>query len=670
MNFFSRRAISTSGSSVLASASFVFRRVESTVCLTFRYQSGSTTNDNSTASEPAPGKTGGDYDGPLPQRAMFTPFKLRASSMRRHAAPTATATVESQHVDELLKEESPFAMQKISPSESGGSLSSSEEAQMARHASERIDDVNAPSNMTGLNEVQVFLEQVEQQTEMARFQRNQSIPYPEHPDKLVPEFRRIKRHQKQEILEPSATEDRPRFTRRDIFVSPPPSPQHPWVGPHTPIGEHIVHGDGQLNIVGTGDVGFEDGLKDGAAYDKDSQEARKSWRGLKHRSVIHCALPRLNASVYHDVIVKHSFSLTGRGVFATKAIPKGETIMICGSTSRSLGVKGETERLEEMCIHILRKALEEEDKEFLDFLHDWILTGQPSSLLEHWPKASTERVIEAIGGLEKLYSLELHPIHISRMAAIMDLNSFLVESAYAERKGMAYFPEAGFFNHSCVPNASYEIMPEQAFQDSDYCVDELAKQEREEDAAVESASKALVETTGSGEKALSPSAQKRAHDRLVALTSGKGNELTEAEAPEYLFCCRAERDIAPGEEILIAYVPPEWSFDNRQYVLHDRYHFYCKCPRCAPTIESQYARIPRLLVVLVVISVSLQLFLIRLRNRAANRFDDEGNFVNDESASQRMGLFEVLQKEQIDESNSYPGMERLPSHIRDDYSRK
>jgi hypothetical protein len=48
----------------------------------------------------------------------------------------------------------------------------------------------------------------------------------------------------------------------------------------------------------------------------------------------------------------------------------------------------------------------------------------------------------------------------------------------------------------------------------------------------------------------------------------------------YLFCCKASRDIAEGEEILIAYVPPEWRHDTRQHVLHERYKFWCRCEAC------------------------------------------------------------------------------------------
>lgn len=605
-----------------------------------------------------------------PQRSIYPPIKFRALSQQRSSPfQKKVAVVEPPSACEENGAQSMVSsslFQHATDTEKG-SASSSKVEQDNRN---RIEDVDAMPQMAGLNEVQVFLEQVDLQTENLNFERNQKIPFPEHPDALVPQFRRIKKHKKQEILALSPEDDRPQFPRRDIFLQPPPSPTHPWVGEHTPIGEHIVHGDGQINIVGNGEVGFENGESDGAVYDKDQIDARRRWRGLQHHSVINCALPNLNSSVKADVVVKHSFSLTGRGVFATKLIQKGETILITANTSKSVGVKGELERLEEMCIHTLTLGLEdlrEGDHAYVDFVHNWVLTGQPSSLMEHWPQESTDRVISAIGGLERLYSLELHPIHIARMAAIMDLNSFLVESSHAQRKGMAYFPEAGFFNHSCVPNASYEILPEHAFEESDYGFDEAKKEEQCINSSFDEGNTNVVPTKDKN-IALTPSAQKRAKELLSAITAGEGNELTEIGAPEYLFCCRAEKDIAAGEEILISYIPQEWSFDNRQYVLHDRYRFYCKCPRCSPTIESQYARIPRLLVVLVVFSICLQLLLFRLHNRATNSLDDEGNFKDEES--KRLGLFELLEKEQIEEANNYFGSERLPSHIRDDYSRK
>lgn len=597
-----------------------------------------------------------DKSGPeRVQRALHPPLKFRAAAGRR-------VTVKEPEIatDDALT---------VPAAQSEG-----EAELLKRHESHRVADLDAPSNkMDGMNETEIFLEHVQLQSEQARFERNQSIPLPTHPDELVPEFRRLKRHQKHEVVARDPIDDRPVFKRRDVFVTPPPSPAHPWLGRSTPIGDHVVHGDGQLNLFGgTGKVGFDD---DERVLSKEEHEKRLTWRGLSHRSPVHHSLPLMNAvmwSSHSPAVVKHSFSLTGRGVFASKAIKKGETIMITSSTARSLGVKGEMKRLEEMCTEVLLNALDktrtaEEQKEYVDFLHNWILTGQPSSLVEYWPQASTDRVLEAIGGQEQLDLLELHPIHITRMAAIMDLNGFLVESTYAERKGMAYFPEAGFFNHSCVPNAAYEIMPEHVFEESDYYLDEALK---EEEAREEGTSHTAGSSSAAAPSDLTP-AEERAQHRLARFSQGSGNELTEYGAPTYLFCCRADKDIAEGEEILISYVPPDWSFDNRQYVLHDRYHFYCKCPRCVPTIERQYAKVPKLLVFLVVCSIILQIFLICLKNNAGQAAperapEDEEEFPR----PKRMGFFELMEKQSVQTADSYPGSERLPSHITDNYARK
>lgn len=685
----------------------------------------------------------------VPQRSLHTPFRFRVLSsapsllsdplaeedlQRHHESMSAT---EQSKVEGKTAEDVQFSSSLMGTAESlrpklnpkprsflsssapagstvdeateDGAIFSTDISSVSLYSQNRVQDVSAPCDMTGMNEVELFMEHVELQTETSRLARNQQIPFPDHPDTLVPSFRRVKRHQKQKVIALSSTDDRPEFTRQDCFVQLPPSPSHPWVGPHTPIGEHIIHGDGQLKVVGTGEVGFEDSPKDGAVYSHTSKEARKQWKGLKHRTILQLPLPRLNAIFMHpEMRVKHSFSLTGRGVFATKAIAKGETIMVVASTARNVGVKGELARLEEMCTFILQRALQlqegeggndRESEEYLVFLHDWILTGQPSSLLEHWPQASTERVIASIGGIQNLYRLELHPLHIARMAAILDLNSFLVENSYAERKGMSYYPEAGLLNHSCVPNTTYEIMPAHMYEESDYSVDEESRRKREEETRLEeeedarthkgkvagckrqveshkiacSSSLEVVSNSPTAAGKLSSSALKRAEERLEILLSGRGNELTEYGAPEYLFCCRADKDIAAGEEILISYVPQEWSFDNRQYVLYDRYRFYCKCPRCAPTIESQYARVPRLVVFLVLCSIGLQLLLLRLRNNAEKSFESENQFMDDQSENpslKRMGFFEILQKEQLDASNRYPGMERLPSNVTDDYCKK
>ncbi|CAD2214611.1 hypothetical protein AGDE_09817 [Angomonas deanei] len=274
--------------------------------------------------------------------------------------------------------------------------------------------------------------------------------------------------------------------------------------------------------------------------------------------------------------------------------------MIVESTAQNVGAKGEFRRLEEMVVEILREVLDEEDpgrrEGALDYLHHWILTGQPSSLLEHWPKQSTDRVIAAIGGEAQLLHLELHPIHIARLAAILDLNSFLVESYYANRKGMAYFPEAGYLNHSCEPNCDYEIMPAHVFPESDYYLDEFVERDRRREEGEE---KDVVTTEGEKD----------------VVTSYGDTPLTEEDAPRYLFCCRANQDIKSGEQILIAYVPPTWTFDQRQEVLHDRYRFWCKCPKCSPTLDSRYGKGARFLMALLALAIVLQVFMVYTRDK-------------------------------------------------------
>ncbi|KAG5492492.1 hypothetical protein JKF63_01070 [Porcisia hertigi] len=490
------------------------------------------------------------------------------------------------------------------------------------------------SNTVEGNEVQQFLDEVQRQTDVSRHERNQVIPFSQKPEENSPAFRRIKRHAKMkiEVLDP----DYPTFVRKDHAIQLPPPQEHPWVRKNTPIGPFIVHGDGQINQTGgTGQVDFDD--------DSVNERRPQSCRGLQHRSTLQRQLPQDNGRVVQEAIIKHSFTLTGRGVFATRRIAQGETIMIVQSTARNVGVKGELQRLEEMCTDILI-ACRDGDARTCDYLHDWILTGQPSSLLEHWPASSTARVIDAIGGVDVLETLELHPIHIARMAAIVDLNSFLVESSMSERKGMAYFPEAGFLNHSCVPNATYDVMPEHVFRDTDYYLDEATRAtaaeggEEEEDAtdAASAAGKAGTKSTAvrppvveedvsAGNAEVDGSTPERG--RNVALFGSEDRlsaypNLTETDAPVYLFCCRAEKDIEAGEEILISYVPPQWSFDNRQYVLHDRYHFWCKCPKCSPVLDQNYAKVPKMIVAMVLVSIALQMIVFRQRN-LKNAIDED-----------------------------------------------
>ncbi|KEG09877.1 hypothetical protein DQ04_04501030 [Trypanosoma grayi] len=535
------------------------------------------------------------------------------------------------------------------------------------------------------NAVQAFLEAKKREVQLAQLERNLDIPYPTHPDDMVPEFRRIKRHQSQVVV--AADPDYPVFERRDQFVQLPPPAMHPWVK-NTPVGPFILHGDGQLGVAGTGEVGF------------DSTHATEAlpqhFRGLRHRSVLQQRLPQKNGKVLHDAVVKNSFALTGRGVFATKDIAAGETIMIVQSTACSLGVRSEVERLVDMCSDVLL-AVYEGATEDLEFLHDWVLTGQPSSLLEYWPTSATQQVLERIGGVDVLHALELHEVHIARLAAIMDMNSLLVESSYAVRKGMAYFPEAGFLNHSCTPNATYDVIPEHTFRDTDYYIDEVGEMAAVAETTEEQGSVGEKHTTAgasppptkqSGIRHVSHfgSSGIRYADGTNAAAEGVGyHELTTEGPGKYLFCCRATATIPAGTEILISYVPPDWSFDNRQYVLHDRYRFWCKCPKCAPTLDSKYARVPRLIVFMLLLSVFLQLLVVHqrdmeqtaVRNRASAADEEEhateggasdagaGVTMKQRQKKRSHGLFEILEESRLQELYS-PDRGPLPAPVYSD----
>ncbi|KPA85942.1 hypothetical protein ABB37_00242 [Leptomonas pyrrhocoris] len=581
-------------------------------------------------------------------RSLYPKVRLRAKTQERPYKRSIFTTFEETEAAQLESEDVDQPQLASSPAESHTAAATAEGKQQQQHTAVAVQaaDRDVASLPEG-NEVEQFLDEVQRQVDAARFHRNQAIPFPAKPEANSPAFRRIKRHAKMTVEVPDP--DYPTFVRKDQAVGLPPAAEHPWVRKNTPIGPFIVHGDGQIRqLGGTGQVDFDDTSVD--------EKLPASYRGLQHRSILQRQLPQDNGRVVQDAVIKHSFTLTGRGVFATRRIAKGENIMIVQSTARNVGVKGELERLEEMCADILI-GCRDGDARVREFLHTWILTGQPSSLLEHWPAASTARVMAAIGGPEVLDELELHPIHIARLAAILDLNSFLVESSFAERKGMAYFPEAGFLNHSCVPNTTYDIMPEHVFRESDYYLDEAAAAAEEDDvvdkrpdnadgdhehASVDVTGGATVSDTSShatGESVTAAASAAKGNDVAVVHDASKernaayfGNEnrlaaypgLTEADAPVYLFCCRASKDIEPGEEILISYVPAQWSFDNRQYVLHDRYHFWCKCPKCAPVIDKKYARVPKMLVGLVVLSILLQLLVFHqrdLKNAVDEDFD-------------------------------------------------
>ncbi|GET92581.1 hypothetical protein, conserved [Leishmania tarentolae] len=574
-----------------------------------------------------------------PYRSLYPRVKLRATTQERpYKRRGFVAFKEAEAGDEQQSQLENSSAQGIShsptPAETSGAaiLPDNQRSSTQTSLATQEDSGGHLSNLVEGNEVQQFLDEVQRQVDVARHARNQAIPFPEKPEENSPMFRRFKQHAKMKIEVPDP--DYPTFSRKDQVIQLPLPQEHPWVRKNTPIGPFIVHGDGQIHQTGgTGQVDFDDSSV--------NENLPLSFRGLQHRSTLQRQLPQDNGRVLQEAVIKHSFTLTGRGVFATRRIAKGETIMIVQSTARNVGVKGELQRLEEMCIDIL-VACRDGDARAFDYLHDWILTGQPSSLLEHWPASSTSRVMDAIGGADVLRALELHPIHIARMAAIIDLNSFLVESSFSERKGMAYFPEAGFLNHSCVPNATYDIMPEQVFRNTDYYLDEAtrvaAAESGEEEgakgtpAAADDAGPSSTVASCATRAAQPPEAEGNVSSSEVAVCNGMperqrnvaffGSEdrlsaypdLTEADAPMYLFCCRAENEIEAGEEIVISYVPPQWSFDNRQYVLHDRYRFWCKCPKCSPVLDKKYARVPKMIVAMVGVSIMLQMMVFRQRS--------------------------------------------------------
>ncbi|KAK7194681.1 hypothetical protein NESM_000387100 [Novymonas esmeraldas] len=584
----------------------------------------------------------GEADGPY--RSLYPRVQLRATTQERPYRRRGFVAFADTDVDEAAQQ---VSLSDGSPQASPALAAEAGDASTGVAAApQQHQPANAPASLVAQapdgahdqltsvedgNEVQQFLDEVQRQVDVARHARNQAIPFPQKPEANSVEFRRIKRHTKMKVE--VADPDFPTFARKDHAMQLPPPQEHPWVRKNTPIGPFITHGDGQIHQTGgTGQVDFDDRTVD--------ERLPRSYRGLQHRSTLQRQLPQDNGRVLQDAVIKHSFTLTGRGLFATRRIEKGDTIMIVQSTARNVGVKGELQRLEEMCADVLI-ACRDGDARARDYLHDWILTGQPSSLLEHWPAASTSRVLDAIGGEDVLDALELHPIHIARLAAIIDLNSFLVESSFSERKGMAYFPEAAFLNHSCVPNATYDVLPEHAFRDTDYYLDEAARGTAAEVAEVgEEDGRVARPASDATPDAVVPHADAMRGERNVAHFGSDGRldaypDLTEADAPVYLFCCRAEKDIEAGEEILISYVPPQWSFDNRQYVLHDRYRFWCKCPKCAPVLEKKYSRVPKMVVIMVMVSILLQMVVFRQRD-LKNAVDEEYERLADMSDEERL----------------------------------
>lgn len=523
---------------------------------------------------------------------------------------------------------------------------------------------------------------------------------PIHPDQLQPAFVKVARSAK--LVRFKADETADDLVRIDHYPGLPPMTEHPWI-PGQPIGDFadIVHGDGQIGVVGTGEVGF----------DNERREYPRQWRGLRPRFLAGMRIPQSNGIVSESLVVKYSLDRTGRGVFATKDIKKGELMMCVRSSAVSLGYVPRIERLIEMMRDVLLRvydAVKEEEREWLanggrfaagadgkprlrghaemERLHTWILQGQQSSLVEQWSAEHTEKLIRKIGGREVLDTLEMHPLHIARLAAVLDMNSFIVEGFYNDDRGRGYWPEAGLLNHSCCPNADYEIMDEEHFKISDFNPEFVAardKYEREMEAQMMMEKKAhqqqqpqqssadaattpeekkeedlnaalrqglaenvVVGSSGSneaasgaggaaeaqtdsngGEETLMRKMERQAEGeaqksnaakRQVALYEDDADQQQQQQASgkigheyydpsgSYLFVCRAAKDIAAGEEVLIAYVPPEWRYDNRQHVLYERYKFWCRCEKCAPSVESFTKLYPRAAFFMVIFFIFLQ----------------------------------------------------------------
>ena len=470
-----------------------------------------------------------------------------------------------------------------------------------------------------------FVAELEAQTESKNRELNQFIPMPDDPTTVVPEFRRVMKHARHVIVvDDPAT---PRFQRRDNFVTLPEPEMHPWI-PTQPIGPNIVHGDGHLGIVGTGEVGFDEKI--------DEAPLPQDYRGLQHTSIVGSKLPQRNGFAHQDLQVKHSFKLTGRGIFAQKKIAKGTILMVVGSTAQHTGIEGEVKRLGLMVVDLLKSIALSGTEDDLDFLHLTVLTGQMSSVVERWPVSATNQVIEMIGGEATLHKLQIHALHIARIAAVIDMNSFLIESTYAERHGSGYWPEAGYFNHSCSPNSSYEIIPQHTFPESDFYLDMLSDAERkkliESRQSIPGQAEELQpqlkrsQQPGSPGAAISPSRTvvvDELQSQLEARRAGwMATDLTSSGTPQMLFCMRAERDLEPGEEVLISYVPSDWSFNARQIALQHRYKFWCRCERCAPSIDKSYAMLPNFSVFLIVFVVLLQ-FIAHASRSSQMRSDDD-----------------------------------------------
>lgn len=473
---------------------------------------------------------------------------------------------------------------------------------------ENSDDLAHLSAAELTKEVDAFFDEKDRQmSEYARRQNEVNVKLPPRPEELVPAFERVKHSAK--LLVRFNDPDDIVHEQKWNYVAYPPAKAHPWV-PHTKHGKYIVHGDGMLNVVGTGEVGFDSSFAE--------KTLPKNWEGLKKHSNVGEKIPLKNGSVIQDAQVKYSLQLTGKGIFATRNIKKGELLMIVDSTAQNVGFNDEQSRMIEMTADILHNTLlgGEEEKHFL---HHWILTGQLSSVVERWRKEATDKVIELIGGEAALAKLELHREHIPRIAAIIHMNSFIVESAFAERRGIAYWPEASLLNHSCDPNTTYEIVPEQMFTQSEFylgtndqelmtfesdnihsamsrdAADGTTNSETSANNVNEDIKKEKSEMSENKEEATTSSSLTTTSATRELISTGY-TDLTPKGANTFLFCARATKDIAAGEEILISYIPPDWPFSHRQEVLLERYKFRCKCPKCSPEIDSRHNFASRFLI--------------------------------------------------------------------------
>ena len=631
------------------------------------------------------------YDG----GASAEPQRQAAATVKKAASPLAFA--EPTADDE--------GSQALASSSSATAVATGSTAADALTESDRYKGVLMTNEMKGITkELDDFFDEKDRQ--MSHFVRSQNevnVKLPPRPEELVPAFERVKRSAK--ILVRFNNPDDIVHEQKYNYVALPPSKEHPWV-PYTKHGKHIVHGDGMLNVVGTGEVGFDNTFNE--------KTLPKSWRGLQKRSNVGEHLPLKNGSTIQDAVVKYSLQLTGKGLFATRDIKKGELMMIVDSTAQNVGFNDEQSRMIEMTADILRNALAGGEEE-RHYLHHWILTGQLSSIVERWRRDATDKVIELIGGEESLAKLELHREHIPRIAAIIHMNSFLVESQYAERRGVAYWPEAAMLNHSCEPNTTYEIVPEQMFTQSEFYIgtsdQELMHFESENINAAMAADAGTVSGSGadggggggippkpvdaaapeaeassssscSASSSAGPSSSAKnsggcgdpsctasdcagGHSSELTTTpnngSSEGNvdnflanpnfgDLTPRGANTFLFCARATKDIAAGEEILISYVPTEWPFAHRQEVLLDRYKFRCKCPRCSPDIEYRHNFMTKFLLPTLALTVSLHLMLSFARTETEE--DDEID----------------LQRWKIEHQSPLPGVDVAKGNREDPYA--